>query len=211
MKEYHKIQTVYLRDPETKFRTLLEGEFALPEFDYLQNNMWVWTEKVDGTNIRVHWNGSEVRFGGRTEHAQIPVHLLNVLQDLFPPDIFPECFPDEGHYTLYGEGYGAKIQKGGGRYKPDGCDFILFDVRAGEWWLKRDAVEDVAAKLGLRTVPVVGVGTLEDAVQHACEGFCSHIAEDETFPAEGLVMRPAVELKNRAGHRIVAKIKTKDF
>ena len=211
MQEYHEIQTIFLRDPDTKYRTLLEGQFALPEFEYLQNNPWVWTEKVNGTNIRVHWNGSEVRFGGRTERAQIPVHLLSVLQDLFPPDIFPECFPEEGHYTLYGEGYGAKIQKGGGRYKAGGCSFVLFDVLAGVWWLKRDAVEDVASKLGLGAVPVVGVGTLHEAVEKVHEGFCSLIAEEETLPAEGLVLRPEVELKNRAGHRIVAKIKTKDF
>ena len=48
MKEYHKIQTVYLRDPETKFRILLEGQYATPELEYLAQNKWTWTEKVDG-------------------------------------------------------------------------------------------------------------------------------------------------------------------
>lgn len=46
MKEYHKIQTVFLRDPNTKFKTLLEGEFALPEFKYLANNEWVFTNQT---------------------------------------------------------------------------------------------------------------------------------------------------------------------
>lgn len=41
MKEYHKIQTVFLRNPETKFKTLIEGQFSLPEFEYLKNNLWV--------------------------------------------------------------------------------------------------------------------------------------------------------------------------
>ncbi|MBU1082564.1 MAG: hypothetical protein KKB59_18905, partial [Spirochaetes bacterium] len=49
MQKYHKIQTVFKRDPETKFKTLLIGDFALPEFEYLKNNLWVYTEKVDGT------------------------------------------------------------------------------------------------------------------------------------------------------------------
>jgi hypothetical protein len=53
MKEYHKIQTVFKRDPSNNYKTLLEGEFAIPEFGYLQDNEWVFTEKVDGTNIRV--------------------------------------------------------------------------------------------------------------------------------------------------------------
>ena len=40
-----------------------------------------------------------------------------------------EVFPD-GAAVLYGEGYGAKIQKGGGNYRAD-QDFVLFDVRVG--------------------------------------------------------------------------------
>ena len=51
MKEYHKIQTVYLRDPENRMKTLIEGAWAKPEFETLQNAKWTWTEKVDGTNI----------------------------------------------------------------------------------------------------------------------------------------------------------------
>ena len=50
MKEYHKIQTVFKRDPETNHRTLLEGQYSMPEFEYLANNQWVFTEKIDGTN-----------------------------------------------------------------------------------------------------------------------------------------------------------------
>ena len=66
--------------------------------------------------------------------------------------------------TFYGEGYGAKIQKGGGNYNPDGVDFVLFDVRCGDFWLKRENVRDVANKLGIEDVPVVGTGTLEEMV-----------------------------------------------
>ena len=41
MNEYHKIQTVFLRDPTTNFNTLLEGEWAEPEFEWLAGNEWV--------------------------------------------------------------------------------------------------------------------------------------------------------------------------
>ena len=78
MKEYHKIQTVFHRDPDTKFKTLLEGRFSLPEFEYLQNNEWIFTEKVDGTNIRIIFDG-ELTFGGKTDRAQIPNQLVNKL------------------------------------------------------------------------------------------------------------------------------------
>ena len=57
MKEYHKIQTAFLRNPEDNFKTLLCGEWALPEFKLLKDIEWIWTEKIDGTNIRIMFNG----------------------------------------------------------------------------------------------------------------------------------------------------------
>ena len=110
--------------------------------------------------------------------------------------------------TLYGEGYGARIQKGGGNYVPDGVDFILFDVRIMKLWLQRSNVEDIAAKLEIVTVPVVGKGTLFEATDIARNGFQSLIG---TQSAEGLVMKPVVDLYDCRGHRIIAKIKHKDF
>lgn len=208
---YHKIQTVYKRDPNTNYRTLLMGEYSLPEFEYLKDNQWVFTEKVDGTNIRIVWDGETIRFGGKTDNAQIPAFLMNRLQELFPPDIFhaKKVFDfDVDDAYLYGEGYGAKIQKGGGNYKADGVDFALFDVRIGKWWLKGNDVEDIAKKLGLDTVPVIGTGSLDTMVRLAEEGFVSRWGE---FTAEGIVARPSVELQTRSGHRIITKIKHKDF
>lgn len=207
MKEYHKIQTVYLRDPETKFKTLLAGRFALPEFEYLQNNEWIFTEKVDGTNIRIMFDGKELNFGGKTDNAQIPSFLVNRLNDVFRPleHKFAEMFADGA--CLYGEGYGAKVQKGGGNYRQD-QDFVLFDVKIGDWWLQRTDVEDIAGKLGVDIVPIIGKGTLHDMIERTKIGFNSQWGE---FAAEGIVARPATELKTRAGGRIITKIKHKDF
>lgn len=206
MTEYHKIQTVYLRDPATKHKTLLEGMYATPEFEYLADRCWRFDEKIDGTNIRVIWDGETVRFGGKTENAQIPAVLLARLQDLFPRDRIESVA--KGPFALYGEGFGAKIQKGGGAYIPDGCDFILFDVLAGGVWLERSAVEEIAYGLECRMAHAVGYGTLRDAVEIARAGFASSIGSAQ---AEGLVMRPLVELLDRRGKRIIAKVKHKDF
>lgn len=207
MNEYHKIQTVYLRDPETKFKTLLLGQYAEPEFAYLANNEWVFTEKVDGTNIRVMIDGGQIKFGGKTDAASIPAILMARLAERFlrQHDRLVEMFPDGA--CLYGEGYGARIQKGGGNYRPD-QDFVLFDVKVGDWWLQREAIEDVAAKLAVDVVPIVGTGTLTHFVEMGRAGFSSRWG---AFPAEGLVARPAIELKARNGHRIITKIKHKDF
>lgn len=206
MKQYHKIQTVYLRDPATKYKTLLEGQFAKPEFEYLKNNTWVFTEKVDGTNIRVQWDGEQVNFIGKTDKADTPKFLLEKLAALFYPDIFlanelpPLC--------LYGEGYGAKIQKGGGNYISDGVNFILFDVNIDSIWLERHNVEDIGKKLMIDIVPIVGKGTLLEGVVMVKGGYDSKLRKT---PPEGIVMRPEVELINRRGERVITKIKMKDF
>jgi ATP-dependent RNA circularization protein (DNA/RNA ligase family) len=211
MNEYHKIQTVFLRDPETKFKTLLEGQYATPEFRTLRNADWVFTEKVDGTNIRIMWNGENVIFGGKTDRAQIPSFLVNKLNDMFLPltqiQKFKDIFMDATEACLYGEGYGAKIQKGGGNYIPN-QDFVLFDVRIGEWWLLRKDVEDVGKQLGLNVVPIIGAGTLGSMIDRAKKGFNSTWGD---FQAEGIVARPSTELKTRQGKRIIVKIKCKDF
>lgn len=210
MKQYHKIQTAYLRNPQTNFKTLLEGEWAKPEFKALKDIDWVCTEKIDGTNIRIMWDGANVRFGGKTDNAQIPTILLSALQDTFTNDKMKEVFPDTTDVCLYGEGYGMKIQKGG-NYIPDRADFILFDVKIGRWWLNREDVEDIANQLSIDVVPIIGVWKLEEAINYVKEGFTSTISHNKEYIAEGLIMKPSVELFNRQGDRILSKIKYKDF
>lgn len=211
--KYPKIPTVFKRDPATNFKTLLRDQFATPELEYLADTKWIFTEKVDGTNIRVYWDGENVAIRGRTDNAQMPVVLMDELRSIFCGEVAIEKwkrqFP-EGCFCLYGEGYGAKIQKGGGNYISDGVDFVLFDVLcvSSMIWLDAGSVADIADSLDVDIVPVVGRGDLRDAVQTTEIGFNSRWGD---FTAEGLVMRPEVELQTRTGDRIITKIKHKDF
>jgi ATP-dependent RNA circularization protein (DNA/RNA ligase family) len=207
MTEYHKINTVFKRDPTSNHKTLLMGDYSDPAFGYLAHNEWVFTEKVDGTNIRIIIKDGKVTYGGRTDAAQIPAFLVTKLNERFLPQIdgILQVFPDGG--CLYGEGYGARIQKGGGNYRPD-QDFVLFDVKCGDWWLERHSLQDVANTFGLDIVPIIGTGTLDDMVKMAQDGIRSTWGD---FEAEGIVARPKVELKTRAGNRIITKIKCRDF
>jgi hypothetical protein len=207
MSEYHKIQTIYKRDLSHPKKPLIIGEWSEPEFEYLANNRWEFTEKVDGTNIRVIWDQEKVTFGGRTDNAHIPGKLAARLIELFPVEKLREVLP--GPAVLYGEGYGAGIQKGGGNYRLT-PDFALFDVRVDQWWLRRDDVVDIATKLACDYVPVIGYGTLHDAVKMAQDGIVSAWGEYD-FQAEGIVARPTVGLLARGGKRIIAKIKCRDF
>ena len=212
MKTYHKIQTIYKRNPETKFKTLLEGDFSLPEFEYLKNNYWIFTEKVDGTNIRIMFDGETIKFNGKTDNAQLHADLIQRLSNIFSSqlNLFKDSFvAPEGEQTavcFYGEGYGAGIQKGG-CYKQN-KDFVLFDIKIGDWWLQRKDIEEIALKFGIDIVPIVGEGTLLDAVQETHVGMTSTWGN---FIMEGLVLRPKTELKTRNGKRIITKIKHKDF
>lgn len=206
MNEYHKIQSIFKRDEKT--HRFIEGAWSLPEFEYLKDNQWTMTEKIDGTNIRIGWIPEVgINIGGRTDNAQIPTFLYHKLTELFTKEKLMEVFP-ETSVMLCGEGYGAKIQKGGGNYIPSGVDFILFDIKIGEWWLKREDVDGIAQKLGVRVVPIIHFGTISEGIDIVKNGLQSIWG---SFEAEGLVLKPTVELKSRNGHRIITKLKHRDF
>ena len=80
MTEYTKIETVFERDTEGT-KKLIEGVFRSSTVEYLKDNEWIWTEKIDGTNIGVIWDGHRVSFQGRTEKAVIPKPLLKSLEE----------------------------------------------------------------------------------------------------------------------------------
>lgn len=207
--EYPKIQTIFKR-PEGKGSKskVIEGAWTLPEFEYLKDNIWEWTEKVDGTNVRVHWDGEiklQVLFGGKTDKAQMPPHLLNRLEEMFPP----EKFYGRQTMTLYGEGFGDKIQSGGKYLGKGNVSFVLFDVRIGRWWLKRDALLSISSELEVGIVPLVGYGTLVEAVDFIKrQQLQSHWGD---FLAEGIVLKPKVPFLQRNGSRVITKLKHKDF
>ena len=129
MKEYHKIQTVFKRDMENEGKSLLVGQWTMPEFERRK-------EILDGLITR-------------------------------------EC-----------------------------------TCKINEWWLQRPDVEDVARKLSLDIVPVIGSGTLHECIDRVRNGMGSTWCK---FEAEGIVARPATELVSRGGHRIITKIKCRDF
>jgi len=187
------------------------GDYSTPELKYLKDNDWVFTEKVDGMNIRIMWNGKEIIYAGRSDNAQIPMPLMYRLDELFKAKIerFIEIFSEQdSSVCLYGEGYGAKIQKGGGNYISDGVGFVLFDIQIDGIYLDRESVEDIASKLGISVVPIIGYGTLDEAIQIVKKG---HLSAWGDFIAEGIVARPRVEMRTRRGERIITKVKYEDF
>ena len=216
---YIKINSAFKRDTSIPGNPVIQFEWSSPEFEYLQYTPWLWTEKIDGTNIRLFWDGHKVTLGGRTDNAQIPAKITEAVRELGLLDtaIWEKKWPlvDEAHpersnpsVTLYGEGYGAGIQKGGGNYGP--TSFILFDVRVGTFWLSRENVQNVAEGFGIETVP--GYATMSpvlmwDHIQHG------KLASSR-FPnaqLEGVVGTPVVPLLSRNGNRVIMKMKQRDW
>ncbi len=210
MKSYSKIDNLFKRDPKT--HRLIEGEWKSDVFACLAGAAWSWTEKVDGTNIRAIWDGRALDVRGRTDRAQLHPDLIRRIQELLPQDRLATVFGAQ-HVTLYGEGYGAGIQKGG-RYS-DRKEFICFDVLFGSdgegRWAPRDVVGFLGDALGIDYTPVIGSGSLYEAVDFARDGFASGIAVDQSLEAEGLVVRPIAALFDGRGSRIIAKIKSRDY
>lgn len=229
---YPKINAPFKRD---KQGNLIDGDWATDELCYLQDNTWFFTEKVDGTNIRVKLTVPEVygqytpflsvEYAGRTDNAQIPEPLLLELEKQFPTLPTQRRFLDHPTYSnrykellawmlendlsdviLFGEGYGPKIQ-GGGKYR-DPPGFVLFDVYIDGWWLNYNDVMDIGDKLDVEVVPGVGQGTLQDGIDIIQAGLNSVWGE---FPAEGVVAKPVVQMFDRKGNPIWTKLKVKDF
>ena len=208
MSEYHKIETLYERDEET---FSIKPELILKNRVYGILKTWHWTEKIDGTNIRVIWQDDRLTFGGKTDNAQLHTELVNWLHENITPEKMESAFPDCGDapVVVYGEGYGPGIQKNGRLYAAT-KKFIVFDVRVGFWWLNDENMRDVAAKLGLDAVPYLGEMTLEDATAKVRAGFRSSL-NGGLAQAEGMVGRPIEALFDKKGHRLIVKLKTKDF
>lgn len=213
METYHKIMTLFKRDLDGsltgKKGKMIRGAWTTPELEYLADNQWTFSTKVDGTNIRIGYNLNpdnldRVEFAGRSDNATIPAPLMRYLEAKFTPGLFRDA--DLRDVILFGEGYGPKIQ-GGGKYRDD-HSFILFDVKIGEFWLSRGNVADVASKLGVDVVPEIGTGTLYDAIKMVSYGMKSQFGD---FYEEGIVARPTTELFDRKGQRIICKVKHVDL
>jgi len=186
------------------------------------------TEKVDGTNMSIYIipqtafdengilrNGHQMEVHGKSEKASLNPKLLENIYRKWPLEKLLEVFTVDGKepestIILYGEGYGVGIQKGGNYIKND-VDFRLFDVRIGNFWLERDALEDIAKRLDMDIVPIIDYFTIDEAIEYVKKGFKSTIAENKDYDAEGLVLKAPFGLLQRNGSRIMTKIKTCDF
>lgn len=206
-REYPKIKNIF------RFSANYTGVCGLNyPFESLQNIEYVCTEKVDGTNIRIIWDGHKVSFAGHTEKSEIPQHLIQFLESKFLTQemeyLFEQVFNDK-EVIIYGEGYGNKIQANGDKYLENEVDFIAFDVLVNNKFVNRNNVNDICYKLGINSVPIVFWGTLLEVIEYVSRHNASKLNEEHEM--EGVVARPEVEIYDEKGFPITCKIKYQDI
>ena len=216
MTTYTKINTLYKRDTENK-NVIIEGDYSKHEFENIRN--WIFTEKIDGTNIRITYDfdKKDLKFDGKTDAAQIPAKLFAALSKMFSASMFETVFaptandPDKSfphRIILFGEGYGAGIQNGG-LYRADN-GFILFDVLVDTWWLEYTNVSDIAEKLGIKVVPMLGIGPMEIGIKLVKNKMLS-LASAQPRVFEGVVASSYPLMLFRDGQPIKWKLKVRDY
>ncbi|NCD07793.1 MAG: hypothetical protein EOL97_16915 [Spirochaetia bacterium] len=208
MKEYHKIETLFKFNGETKKYT---NELYNKNVELLKDNQWLFTEKIDGTNLRIYWDGHKLQYGGRTNNAQFSKDQIEFIEERLTNEnietIFEQKFQDVEVY-VFGELFGVKIQNGGLYTNGKGLDFKVFDIEIDGVTLTYDSMTKLANELNYQYVPLVIIGTIDCAINYVLTHYTSTFSNAEL---EGLVGKPIGDFRDRLGKRIVVKIKRKDL
>lgn len=215
---YPKINSLYKRVflEESEFkkqdrdaRELIIGEYAREEFGCI--NKWLVEEKIDGTNIRIIYDGNDVKFMGRQSDSNMPLKLLKYLMATFTRTLFQEKMPWAERVILFGEGYGKKIQNGG-NYRDDQA-FMLFDAFINHRWSTQTELDDIALLLNIPRPPKLGIMTEQEIVTYIkSKPFGQASLTGKQYVTEGVMCRPAAQMLFAFDHNpIQFKLKCVDF
>ena len=148
--KYPSIPNVFekMKIPNTGTR-YRHGAWTSPELASLHNTTWHGTEKIDGTNIRIGWDGTTATFHGR-EHKQgnlPPDHtgIPQLLKTTFSTAALAAAYPGKP-LTFYVEAFGPGIARLGRLYGTQ-PQLRLLDVYINDIWLEPHNLRNVAETL----------------------------------------------------------------
>jgi hypothetical protein len=125
--------------------------------------------------------------------------------------------------TVYGEAYGGKQQGMSATYGKE-LKFAVFDVQIGDCWLYVEKADELTRSLGLEFVPYEKIQLLKvedgkivvnmDEINRvrdlpSRQAKRNGIVEDKF--AEGVVLRPLIEVTLNNGNRVICKHKRDEF
>lgn len=202
--DYPKINSLWKRAGDHSF---IVGDYSCAEFALINN--WRVEEKIDGTNIVVHYLDTTVSYQGRTQNAAIPPFLVAYLENHVTSELMSTVFPENKSVVLFGEGYGGRIQASGPSYRDD-VGFMLFDALVDGLWQTREELARIGDQLNLPVPPQLGVMTeaeIVDLVKSKPLSRCSIKPQ----AIEGVVVRSEPLLLFRNGNPLTWKLKVRDF
>lgn len=189
------------------------------------------TEKLHGTNFRLHFPAGmasieEVQYGGRNEafgngesgsfYGGRPVRffkdrpeLLTAMMETFASYAFRGV-------TVFGEAFGAGVQRGVRYVTDDSILFRAFDIAVGESFVTYDLFVEICEKAGLPRVPEIWRGDPTVAALDALLEKVSTEAQrngvtDEGNLSEGVVVRSNPLLRDVFGQWLIIKHKSEGF
>lgn len=174
-------------------------------------------EKVHGTSAHLRFESDTIHFFSGGEKRETFVSIFDQA-DLGRR--FAEIFhTPPTKVVVYGEAYGGKMQGMSGTYGTK-ARFIAFDVAINDKWLQVEHAKRLTESLGLEFVPFNLVDCTPEAlnaerdipsrigvINAQRDGVTDYVPK----PAEGIVVRPVIELDYPNGSRIIAKHKRSDF
>jgi hypothetical protein len=209
-KEYHKIET--LRQFDQGVKKFVSNTFYNTNVEILKNHDWQFTEKIDGTNFRVYWNGHTLSYAGRTDNAVFSDEQKAFIEEKLVNEAMTNSFEalfKEKEVVVYGELYGNKIQKDGHLYTSDnGYGFKVFDVYKDDIFMPYKHLIHLCKEIGYDVVPLVFIGSIQDGINYVQNNFKSTFSN---ATLEGLVGKPVGEFLDYRGNRIIVKIKRRDL
>ena len=214
---YHHIEAPTIQDDgygrqfkKRKLTVPAEGQneaYLSPLLAYLAELPWVYSRKLDGENIRIQWDGERALWNGKSNAFQCSADFTEYMNGTFLEEIFEEKFGRDKVVTLFGEKMGPKTQ--GNELGLEKDEVVLFDVNINGTWLSGENVGEIAKYFGTKTVfdfmsTALGeTKNLRELIEMCANG--------EFKDWEGVVATPLVEMRDQGGHRIIVKIKNKDY
>lgn len=180
------------------------------------------TEKIHGKNMRIiiPANTTEVNqiiFGGREITEKDALYGLGsetlFLRQHLPLGRILDRFKGERvDYIIYGEIYGAGIQKG--MNYGSSKAFCVFDIAMGEFLLPFDETKKICEEIGLPLVPIVFEGEPSKEIFKKLINVESWLAKEKGADGtitEGIVIKSTTALRNTFGDYLMCKYKSDGF
>ena len=213
--EYPKLKNLHKRDPaDNKVIDEFTDEIFSPE--QLGNAGWTWREKMDGTNLRIIWDGHRAEYRGRTDRAQFSDGQTMFLDEKIKSPAFEELLEQTFASTeavLFGGLIGNKLQ--GNPHKIDGYEIRVYDAFVAGWWLLPASVDELANDLGLGSAEIICVapiGNMHQVMKNIAAQ--SEFFEGEAGPfeyIEGIVGTAPGSVLGRNGSILRVKLKLENY